>query len=233
MGKRAGAWEAALEDLDKSKVRAVMVTMTYRSAGDWESGHMTEYRQAVEKVLGDALFAYFWWGQMQASRYVEYGEWVVHYHMIIVMKRGAKFPMPDKSGMWVHGDSNMKSLPKWGQGVGYALHGYAGSGRAQWEGEFPKGMHKFEVWIKESGITSLGYWLFRLSAAPDWVGDRARQMVAVVGELAYPKLVYEDYKLDGRVVGRTSSWSVGGVKLRSPWHWLSGEDWLYREAVVL
>lgn len=227
MGKRAGAWEAALEDLDKSKVRAVMVTLTYRSAGTWEKGQITEYRQAVENQLGENLFAYFWWGQMQAERFEKYDEWVVHYHMVIVMKRGAPLSMPDKNGMWVHGDSNMKSLPRWGQGVGYALHGYAGSGRAQWEGPFPKGMHKFEVWIKESGITALSYWIYRLSAAPDWVGDRARQMVGVINEMAVPKLVYEDYKLFGRVVGRVGVWMMGKVKMRSPWRWVTSADWFY------
>jgi hypothetical protein len=170
---------------------------------------------------------------MGALRFLEYGEWVVHYHMIIVMTKGSNLPTADKSGMWPWGMSTMTSLNRWGQGVGYAIHGYAGSNRAQWEGEFPKGMHKFEVWIKESGITSLAYWIFRLSAAPDWVGDRAKRMVAVIGELAYPKLEYVDYKVDGKVVGRSSVWTVGGVKLRSPWYWVSGFDWLYPEAIVL
>jgi hypothetical protein len=98
----------------------------------------------------------------------------------------------------------------------------------QYEGEFPKGMHKFEVWIREDILGKAAYWFFRLSAAPEWVGKRARELVGVLGMMAFPKMIREEFEWGG-----VGIWTVGGVRLRSPWQWVSGFDWLYPEAKLL
>lgn len=222
MGKRARAWEAALEDLDWSKASAWMVTLTYRPGEEWERGQITNYRMALQKELGSALIAYFWWAQLQPER------GVIHYHFVLVKRVGSYFSKPDESGMWPCGMSNVKHLKRAGLGVGYAIGGYAGSKNEQYEGEFPKGMHKFEVWIRDDVIGKAAYWFFRLSAAPEWVADRALKLVAIGEEVGFPKLIREDFGW-----GSVGVWTIGRVRLRSPWQWVSGFDWLYADAKLL
>jgi len=52
----------------------------------------------LKQRLGDDLFAFAWVAELQKRG-------AVHYHLVLLVRRGTRIPLPDKSGMWSHGHS--------------------------------------------------------------------------------------------------------------------------------
>lgn len=111
------------------RVRAAMVTCTYRPGEVWNPRHVSHALQCARKWhkrLGQKM-SYVWVAEMQARG-------AVHYHLIFWLRVGYKMPKWDDRGWWPHGKTQME----WARnGVGYVAK-YASKGA---EGPpFPKGI---------------------------------------------------------------------------------------------
>jgi hypothetical protein len=95
------SWKDELEEF--SEIENIMVTLTYRNVADWKAKHVTEFIRKVKRYLGTALFGYFWVAEMQSRG-------AVHYHLIFVVSKGIRLPMPDKEGLWIHGMTRIEQV---------------------------------------------------------------------------------------------------------------------------
>jgi hypothetical protein len=85
----------------------------------------------------------------------------VHYHIILVCKKGTRVPIPDKSGMWKHGMSKIETAKTVYYLCSYLKKSY------QKEGEFPKGMRMYSVWISKGAVATIAHWMMRISSLPN------------------------------------------------------------------
>lgn len=103
------AWGQVVEimrdQLEKDGVgsRMLMIGLTYRAAGDYRPGHLVAYLKSLKQMLGEKLLAFAWVAELQ-----ERG--AVHYHLVLVVKKGTRIPLADKSGMWPHGSSSTMTV---------------------------------------------------------------------------------------------------------------------------
>lgn len=82
--------------------RRVMLTLTYKKIGTWRPNDITEFVKKLRNRLGEKLVGYAWVAELQ-----ERG--AIHYHMIVIVKRGTNVPEPDSSGLWKHGSSKRET----------------------------------------------------------------------------------------------------------------------------
>jgi len=190
MRRRVGAWAQALEGvINDPRYRVVMITLTYKRVDQWRPNHIRDFLLAYRKVLGKGLLAYAWVAELQKRG-------AVHYHVLLVVKRGAKMPYPDKGGYWLHGLSRVEEA----RTVYYILK-YTGK-QYQKAGEYPKGLRIFAVWLSRDAVGAVQYWSYRLSSLAGWLGE----IVASVGDFTqWPR----------RVLG--GGWWYCGSRWRSPW----------------
>jgi hypothetical protein len=157
--KRVHAWSRRMETLFQrvgKDYRLSMIGLTYEGDADWKPNHIRSFMKEARQRLGDNLKGYAWVAELQ-----ERG--AVHYHVLILAKRGTNIPMPDKCGWWEHGSTNIKTAR-----TPFYICKYTGK-QHQKMGEFPKGLRMFAVWIKPGVISDNALWMFRLSAYPRWL----------------------------------------------------------------
>jgi hypothetical protein len=187
--KRVKAWAEVIEPVkERIDTRLVMLTLTYRNIEDWAPGQVRSFMLTVKKQLDEKLLAYAWVAELQKRG-------AVHYHVLLLVKKGTDIPKPDDSGWWEHGLTRIETA----RSPFYVLT-YTGK-EYQKVGIFPKGLRMFAVWISPKVVSSVTRWLFRLSAVPAWLVE------AVKGDI-----VGASFK---RVIG--GGWEVAGVKYVSPW----------------
>jgi hypothetical protein len=107
--------------------------------------------------LGSNLLAYAWAAELQKRG-------VVHYHVLLLVKRGTDIPYFDTAGWWPYGHSNITAARS-----PFYIVSYTKKSNYQKLGDFPKGLRIFAVWISPSILTDNSRWLFRLSALPKWL----------------------------------------------------------------
>ena len=164
MRKRVFAWANTISEYLPAhglglKHRKVMITLTYAQVDDWRPNHIRDYIKELRRRLADNFIAYAWVGELQ-----ERG--AVHYHIELIVKKGTRIPMPDKSGMWKHGSSRIETARTVFYICSYLKKAY------QKEGDFPKGLRMFSVWISPQAVTTFSRWLFRLSSLPKWLSEQ-------------------------------------------------------------
>jgi hypothetical protein len=200
--RRVRAWSRTLDTiLHDHKHRLVMITLTYRDVDAWRPLHISQYIASLRGCLFKRLVAYAWVAELQ-----ERG--AVHYHLLVVVKRGSKIPMPDVSGMWPHGWSNMKTARS-----PYYVLKYTSKGCMPYEADYPKGLRMFGLHIRSDAVGAAAMWLYRLSVCPLWLTE----LIMLV-----PGLFLEVPKRDS-VVGsdgeRFGFWQVGGRSFKSPYRY--------------
>jgi hypothetical protein len=191
--KRVMSWSEVIKpytDRVGETTRLVMVTLTYGGSYSWEAGHIRAFMLRIRKDLGLGLLAYAWVAELQ-----ERG--AVHYHVLLLVKRGTKIEYPDSSGAWPYGLTRIETA----RSPFYILT-YTGK-EYQKVGIFPKGLRMFAVWIADGVVSAVTRWFFRLSAIPGWLRDEIKGDLGIVGA---------KFK---RVVG--GGWECDGVFYRSPW----------------
>jgi hypothetical protein len=113
------------------RVRAAMITLTYRDDVRWSPQHISECLKKWRAELGGKL-KYVW-----VMELTKRGR--PHYHVVVWLPHGRKLRMPDRSGAWPHGMSQIA----WARNaVGYLVK-YATKGSAGLE--LPKGARLFGV----------------------------------------------------------------------------------------
>ena len=155
MRRRVFAWADTMSEYlrDGKRYRKVMITLTYEGVDDWRPNQIRDYMKNLKRRLKDGILGYALVGELQKRG-------AVHYHLIIVVKKGVRVPTPDKSGMWRYGSSRIETA----RSV-YYICTYLGK-EYQKIGVFPKGMRMFSVWISSRLLTKTQKWMFRLSTAP-------------------------------------------------------------------
>jgi hypothetical protein len=169
--------------------RLVMVTLTYADVDGWKANHIREYMLSLRAILKSRLLAYAWVAEMQRRE-------AVHYHIVLLVKKGANIPMPDSSGMWVHGSSRIETAR-----TPFYVLTYTGK-EYQKLGAYPKGLRIFAIWISPHIIAPASRWFMKVSALPAWLREQLKG-VNLVGERI------------SRVVG--GGWECAGQIYKSPW----------------
>lgn len=90
----------AFQSMYPNETRMVMVLLTYAGIEDYQPGHINLYIKDLKRRLGNGLITFAWVAEIQDRG-------AVHYHMILLVRRGTKIPLPDKSGMWKYGLSGI------------------------------------------------------------------------------------------------------------------------------
>lgn len=171
MRKRVCAWAEVIKPIiDKnSGCQMLMIGLTYRPGEEWKANDIREFIISFKKKVGvKNIIAMARVGELQ-----ERG--AVHYHIVVVVKRGIRIPKPDKSGLWRHGSSRVEVARSPFYLVSYTKKSY------QKEGEFPKGLRMYDVWINPEYISFLEKWHFRLSTLPGWLKTEVIKDVDNIG----------------------------------------------------
>lgn len=144
------------------KLKPKFLTLTYRDGDDWRAGHiaklvnrMTKYaaRKGVELVM------------VRAAELQERG--AIHYHLVVWIPYGFRFPKLDDAGWWPHG------MTRWGtrskrdmKNPGAYLAKYASKGGEPVDGHsFPKGARMHGA----VGLTSSERQLKQFACRPRWL----------------------------------------------------------------
>jgi hypothetical protein len=117
--------------------RRVMLDLTYKKVGTWHPNDITEFVKKLRNKLGEKLVTYAWVAELQ-----ERG--AIHYHMIVIVKRGTNIPAPDSSGLWKHGSSRRDTAKT----VFYMVT-YVGKEHQKNFSEFPCGARCFGIGLFE------------------------------------------------------------------------------------
>jgi hypothetical protein len=149
--------------------RMVMLTLTYRPGEEWSRLDISEYLLKLKKKLKNKLLAYAWVAELQ-----ERG--AVHYHIIVVCKKTAYIPMPDKSGMWKKGNSNYKKAK-----TAYYIVAYTKKKYQKDYDKFPAYCHAFAVYVSDKALQVA----LRENRLPEWkkeikkkYGNQADEIIA-------------------------------------------------------
>lgn len=83
--------------------KPAMLTLTYRTVGDWAPHHVSDLLQRVRVYLRRRRirFRYVWVGELQQRG-------ALHYHVVTWLPRGTTLPKPDKQGWWPHGSTRIE-----------------------------------------------------------------------------------------------------------------------------
>jgi len=156
--RRVHAWANLLSDYtkDTANYRVVMITLTYANIEDWRAGHIRAFMYVARRQLKSKLIAYAWVAELQKRG-------AVHYHVLLVCKRGANIPQPDKAGWWVMGSTRIETAKSMFYIVTYTGKEY------QKVGKFPKGLRLFAVWASEKVLNGIARFIFKLTAIPAWL----------------------------------------------------------------
>jgi len=96
-------WAEAMAILKKEvPTRMVMIMLTYKKVGDYKPGHINDYMKKIKQSVGKNIYGFAWVAELQDRG-------AVHYHLVMVVKKRSRIPMPDKSGMWKHGWSGIRT----------------------------------------------------------------------------------------------------------------------------
>lgn len=167
--KRVFSWAHAVKKYQEGGYRLVMLGLTYRDWRDWKPNQIRDYIKKIRYRLGDRLRAYAWVAELQQRG-------AVHYHVLLIVKKGTFIPKPDESGMWAFGSSNICTA----KSVFY-ICSYVGK-EYQKMGFFPKGLRMYSVWIAADFITEIERWVFRLSTLPVWFREIVQKSTRYNGQ---------------------------------------------------
>lgn len=203
---RARAWAKTIEDSLANQVatRLLMVTLTYRPTLDqataWRPNHIKAFMKRVRRFCGDSLLGYVWVAELQQR-----GE--VHYHVLLLLKRGLRIPEPDKAGWWPHGHTRVTRARNPYYMLKYTSKARFKASDGDWKA-FPKGLRLFAVWIAADVVIGMARAAFRWSALPRWleaylveqsVMVKARRCPGggwlIVGDIGPPERIRSPYRL--------------------------------------
>lgn len=162
MRRRVKAWaEAWSRVYDQNKHRLIMVTLTYKDCDGWRPNHIRDFLVRYRRAIRGELLAYAWVAELQKRG-------AVHYHLLLVVRRGARIPKPDV--YWHHGLTRIETA----RTVWYIVK-YASKGDTA---DYPHGLRLYAVWLSITAVSDLLFFNFRLSVLPGWL----REIVQSVGE---------------------------------------------------
>lgn len=141
MQKRLLAWEMMTKKYmrENDDARMVMLCLTYRKVKDYRPGHIGQFTQVMRNKLNDQLLGWAWVAELQKRG-------AVHYHIAIMIKKNTDLPLPDKSGWWTHGITQIETITN----IAYMLK-YQGKDRQKELAKYPKGARLYGVSVRWGG----------------------------------------------------------------------------------
>jgi hypothetical protein len=134
MRKRVKAWADVLGDIPNA--RLIMVGLTYKPSECYKPNDIRDFMSKVKRKLGNGLLGYSWVSELQ-------NRGAIHYHVCMYLKKGTRFPLPDKAGWWSHGSSNVITAKSPYYMLSYTKKKY----QKDYE-KFPDGCRAYAVWIQ-------------------------------------------------------------------------------------
>jgi hypothetical protein len=195
MRHRISSWAHVSQAFfNRDKNITVLITLTYREGIEWEPEHISGFIKEIRHQLKNYLIGYAWVAEVQRRG-------VVHYHILVVHKRGKTIDKPDKCGSWPHGMSNIQIARSPGYIIKYQQ-------KQEEEGEkFPDGLRIFGVTISKNFAEKNLILLFRLSTVPMWLQEKVIETVYRIGEIPKRK--------------KGKGWTIDDQLYRSPWEVMS------------
>jgi hypothetical protein len=135
--------------------RMVMLDLTYRRIGDWLPNDIDRFVKRLKQRLGENLMCYAWVAELQDRG-------AIHYHMIVIVKRGTNIPKLDKSGLWPHGCTRRATAE-----TPYYMVTYVGKEYQKNFSEFQKGARCFGVGFFEAELRNR----YRFECMKQWEKD--------------------------------------------------------------
>ena len=143
----------------------VMITLTYRPGEGYKPNHIKEFMLRIRALLGSHLIGYAWIAEMMANRQNDLE--ALHYHVLLVMKKGKYLPKPDQAGLWPYGDTRIEQAKTPFYIVKY-------SGKEYQKHGFPVHARIFGLYVGKDIVSPFDYWRFRLSVLPSWLIQAAK-----------------------------------------------------------
>lgn len=196
MRRNVFAWAKACERYLEScgrLHRLVMVRLSYHYDDDWKPLAIAGYVKRCRAELGDKLLSYIWVAGLQ-----ERG--VIHYHVLLLVKRGTEIAKPDEAGWWNYGSTRIETARS-----PYYICKYTGK-EYQKNGRYPKGARVCGCYIRKGLLTEDEMRTYRLERAPKWVRE---DRLVLVGSGAIEDNVVP--------IQRRGRWVLGWLAVRSPW----------------
>jgi hypothetical protein len=163
--RRMFSWARTVDGFTKSSdYRMPMVTLTYAPGNSWSANHIRQYMLAIRKHLKNRLVAYAWVAELQQRG-------AVHYHVLLVARRGSDIPFPDSSGMWSHGSSGIDPA----RSVYYICSDYLHKEAQKDYRRFPAGCRSHAVWVSRDFVNEGSRWLMYLDTLPAWLSQEMRE----------------------------------------------------------
>lgn len=186
-----------------SRVRKVLVTLTYADGDAWRPNHIRQFTRRVRDWCRDRRVQcrFVWVGELQKRG-------ALHYHVLVWIPRRFVLPKPDKRGWWPHGSTNVKEAQ---HAVSYIAK-YASKTTAEQAAGYPPGARMHGAGgLDQEARRHVRYW-----QAPEWVRD------ALTGRADIRKVPggYAD-KLTGEFL--PSPWHVFVTPGGRVWAWRESE----------
>jgi len=135
MREKISEWAGVMDMLKKEipGSRLIMITLTIKKINDYSPGIITGYLKDLKRRLGKNLYGFAWVAEMQKRG-------AVHYHLLVMVPKFTRVPMPDKSGMWKWGSSRVEKAK-----TAYYLCVYIGKERQKELSRYPKSCRTYAV----------------------------------------------------------------------------------------
>jgi hypothetical protein len=208
--KRLSRWGQTIAEPMIRDGRAVMlmVTLTYRPGEDPKPGDRKIFMRKIRRKLGEKLIAYSNVAELQEDRRM------AHFHYLLLIRRGAWLPTPDKGHLWTHGSTNVKRNVRT---VGYLLK-YVSKADAG-EFELPKNMRAYDVRVRAVAEFSAAQIIdLRLSSIPRWLEEQVFEWCI------------ETERMPERMPG--GGWKLSGKEYFSPWEYIGGKPEGLRPSLI-
>jgi hypothetical protein len=133
--RRVKAWSHSIKEQNFQGCYMIMIRLSYNPENEWKENNVREFMMNVRKELGPWLKAYAWVAELQKRG-------AVHYHVVLVVRKGIKLKKPDKSGSWKYGSTNISRARS-----PFYLMKYTGKEYQKDYDKLPKGARAFAVAI--------------------------------------------------------------------------------------
>ena len=163
--RRIYAWSQAVNEANRGvKKRLLMITLTYEGGPEtWQPNQIRDYIKHLKREHGDGILALAWVAEIQKRG-------VIHYHVLVWVKRGVFITNPDQGGGWAWGMSNIQTARSVGyilkytsKGIHFDQHGHAH--------RYPKGARIFAVYVQKDALVYKAVRVMRANACPCWLRD--------------------------------------------------------------
>jgi hypothetical protein len=110
-----------------------MITLTIARVEDYSPGMIRDYIKNLKYRLGKDLYGFAWVAELQKRG-------AIHYHLMVMVPKYIRVPMPDTSGMWEWGSSKVEKAK-----TAYYLCVYIGKERQKELSRYPKSCRTYAV----------------------------------------------------------------------------------------